>query len=335
MKKWILICFCLVGMVLNRVNAQTVTVTLTTDEGFDNPAIIAKMQNNLSKVLSEINAAQQENRPLNIVGLPMDDFASKSLSMLWANVHFYCDDEEVVERCWPLANGYMVRQIPLIITPQGEEFGSGTYQEAVVDFNSQGIITDFRFASDLQLGESMERGGNEVVDAERRMQILTYCERFRTAYNQKNIEFLNQIFSDDALIITGTVVKTKASDGNIGGRQKVIYNRQSKAQYLVNLRRAFARNKWIDVKFSQIGENGETGGPKAITQSRENPNMYGVRLRQEWHSSTYSDEGYVFLLWDFTNENAPVIHVRTWQPQWVGGKEFPEDEIFSLTDFDL
>lgn len=334
MKKFlILFCLlCLYGGI--QIDAQTVTVTLTTDSSFDNPAMIAKLENNLGRVLTEINSAQKENRPLNLVGMPLNEFAANSLSMLWANIHFYCDDEEVVERCWPLTNGYLLRRIPLIITPEGEEFGSGTYQEAIIEFTPSGTISDFRFALDAQLGESMEKGGNGVVETERRMKILSYCERFRTAYNTKDLNFLNQIFSDDALIITGTVVKTKPNEMGIGG-EKVLYKKQNKQQYLANLKRAFLRNKWIDVKFFQIGEKGETGGPDAITRSTENPNMYGVRLRQEWRSSNYSDEGYVFLLWDFTDEDAPVIHVRTWQPEWVGGQKIPENDIFSLSDFDL
>ena len=180
MKKILILCYLLCLSLGNLVVAQTVTVSLTVDSSFDNQAIISKLENNLGKVLTEINRAQKENRPLNMVGLPMNDFASKSLSMLWANIHFYCDDDEVVERCWPLADGYLLRRIPLIITPEGEEFGSGTYQEAVVEFTPSGTISDFRFALDAQLGESMETGGNGVVEAERRMKILTYCERFRT-----------------------------------------------------------------------------------------------------------------------------------------------------------
>ena len=37
--------------------AKAVTVTITTDEGFDNPAIISTMQQNLGVVLTEINNA--------------------------------------------------------------------------------------------------------------------------------------------------------------------------------------------------------------------------------------------------------------------------------------
>ena len=32
----------------------------------------------------------------------------------------------------------MVPHIPLIITPQGEDFGNGSYQEAVVEFDKRG-----------------------------------------------------------------------------------------------------------------------------------------------------------------------------------------------------
>jgi hypothetical protein len=334
MKKLLFIYLLLTGgiMGMEKISAQGVSVTMTMDHGFDNPAIIERIQQNLSKVLTEINAAQKENRHLNMVGLPLNDFAAKSLSMLWANVHFYCDDEEVVDRCWVFEDGYMLRQIPLIITPQDEQFGSGTYQEAVAEFDRNGIVKDFRFGFDAQLSESMERCG-PVVELERRMKILTYCDRFRTAYNTKDLNFLQQIFSNDALIITGQVVKVKSGEMNM--KPEVIYKPQTKQQYLNNLQRAFLRNKWIDVKFSQIGDSGETGGCPGITRSSENPNMYGVRLRQEWNSSNYSDVGYIFLLWDFKDENSPVIHVRTWQPEWVGGKRLPDEEIFTLSDFNL
>lgn len=319
---------------MTTLQAEEVTVTITTDEGFENTGgIIEKMQRNLGKVLSEINTANSENRGLNVAGLALDHFAKGTLVQLWDNVHFYCDDSEVVDRCWPLKDGYMLRQIPLIMNPQGEQFGAGTYQECIVEFDKQGTITDFRFVFDSQLSESMEKCG-AVVELERKMQILKYCDRFRTAYCTKDIKFLEQVFSDDALIITGNVVMSKPTDMG-PATARVEYKQQTKQQYLQNLRRAFAHNKYIEVKFSEIGENGEEGGCGTVTRSVNNKNMYGVRLRQEWKSSNYSDTGYIFLLWDFADENHPEIHVRTWQPEYVGGKKMDQDEIFSLTDFNL
>jgi hypothetical protein len=264
----------------------------------------------------------------------MDDHAQNMLVTLWSTVHFYCDDGEVVDRCWPLQKSYLLRQIPLILEPQDETFTSGTYQEAVIEFDKAGRITDFRFALDAQLSESMERCGS-VVETERRMIILDYIEQFRTAYCTKDINFMEKIFSDDAVIITGKVIRTRPNDFG-KSNAKVVYNKQTKQEYLKNLKRAFMRNKYIDVKFSEIGGGETDGGCPGITRSQNNPNFYGVRLFQEWKSSNYSDEGYVFLLWNFTNENEPVIEVRTWQPSYIaasnGQKQaLPEEDIFNMS----
>ena len=325
------ICFFLISVLLwLPMTAQQVDVKLKPDASFKNQQVVATMERNLSSVLTEINAAQREKRPLELDGLALDEFAKAGLRMLWANVYFYCDDDYVVDRLWNFNDGFMARSIPIIITPEGEEFASGVFQEAVVEFNKNGVISDFRFAIDAAVGESMEQGG-DAVDIERRMQILAYCDRFRTAYNTKDLAFIEQVFSDDALIITGKVVTTRKGDMPLS--PSISYRKYDKQQYLANLRRVFARNSWIEVKFSQIGEHGEGDGERAVTRSTENPNIYGVRLRQEWNSSTYSDMGYVFLLWDFTDEEHPVIHVRTWQPEYVGGSKIPEDEIFTIDDF--
>lgn len=322
-----------------------ITVTLSADSSFGNPGgILQKMESNLGLLLTQINEANsQKQKELSLRSVPMNDFALSSLTELWKNVHFYCDDNEVFDRCWPMKNGYMVRQIPLILDTQDDQFNSshgvgsgGVYQEAVVEFDKQGRITDFRLTFDSHQMESMERCGNTVTDIERKMLILSYCDRFRTAYCTKDLPFLQQVFSDDALIITGKVIRTKPSEVSPIGTI-VEYNRQTKKQYLANLANAFRRNKYIDVKFTEVGSGGSRGCG-AVTQSRQNPNMYGVRLRQEWRSSRYSDDGYVFLIWDFTDEQNPVIHVRTWQPEYLDSKKtqhIEQNDIFSLSDFSL
>ncbi len=330
MKRIVLFMFALLAV----FSVKAITVTITVDEGFDNPAIIERMQTNLGQVLTEINNAYYAKRDVNTSSLQMDDHAKNMLVTLWSTVHFYCDDEEVVDRCWPMKKSYLLRQIPLILEPQDESFTSGTYQEAVVEFDKTGKITDFRFALDAQLSESMERCGS-VVETERRMIILDYIEQFRTAYCTKDINFMEKIFSDDAVIITGKVIRTRPNDFG-KSNAKVVYNKQTKQEYLKNLKRAFMRNKYIDVKFSEIGGGETDGGCPGITRSQNNPNFYGVRLFQEWKSSNYSDEGYVFLLWNFTNENEPVIEVRTWQPSYIaasnGQKQaLPEEDIFNMS----
>lgn len=312
-----------------------VTVTLTIDEGVARSAAIANAEKNLGIVLTEINRAQEAKSILTTKHLPMDDFSLKSLIRLWDVTPFYCDDEEIVERCWVFKDGsMMVSHIPLIITPKGENFGLGTYQEAVVEFDKNGKLTDFRLSLDAHTAESMDRCGS-VVEKEKQMIIMQYIERFRTAYNQKDIKTIEQMFSDDALIITGKVVMSRKSDTQMS-TAKVEYTKQNKQQYIKNLKRAFLVNKWIDIKFNMIGENG-AGGCAGITRSKVDPTKYGVRLHQSWKSSNYSDEGYLFLLWEFPeNGGEPIIHVRTWQPEWAGGKHLqPDDDISTLGGFDL
>lgn len=313
-------------MMLSILSMHAVNVTLITDKGYNNPAMIQKLQNNLAALLTEINAAYVENRNLNLSGVAIhvptagEADVKDELATLWDMTHFKCNKEEVRERCWTLKNGtFYVRQIPMTLDPDGEVKKEGAYQEVSVSFDRHGNISEFRFAIDANVGESMEKCGS-VVDVERRAIILGFVERFRTAYCRKDINFMNQIFSDDAIIVTGTVIHTRPNDLG-SSNTKVVYNRQNKQRYLANLRRAFARNKYIDVKFDVIDDD------CAVTQSQNNPNVYGVRLRQEWRSSNYSDEGYVFLLWDFRDENHPEIRVRTWQPDRTDKKD-----LFSIDE---
>ena len=325
------------GLFINLAETKAVEVTLTVDESAERPAALDIAARNLSEVLTEINRAQKSKEIVSVKNLKMDDFTKKSLARLWAVTPFYCDDEEVVERCWVFKDGsMMVSNIPLIITPEGESFGMGNYQEAVVEFDRNGNLTDFRFALDAQMRESMKRCGS-VVEKEKQMVILQYVERFRTAYNMKDINTIEQMFSDDALIITGNVVQKREMGDSQKATFKVEYTKQNKQQYIANLRRAFLRNKWIDVKFSEIGANDAAGGCAGITRSKIDPTKYGVRMKQSWKSSNYSDEGYLFLLWEFPEDgSSPIIHVRTWQPEMVNGQEQqPDDNISTLGGFDL
>lgn len=313
--------------------AEEVSVTLTVDEFTQRPIAMGTAERNLSVVLSEINRAQDAGTILTTRGLPMNDFAIKALVGIWAVTPFYCEDSEVVERAWVFKDGsMMVSHIPVTITPKDESYGYGTALEAVVEFDKKGNITDFRFALDAHMSESFEHCGN-VASEERQMIIRTYMERFRTAYNRKDINYIEQMFSDDALIITGNVVMSKPSEMS-PSQAKVSYTKQTKEQYIRNLKKAFMRNSWINVKFSFD----DTGSPcGAITQSQKNSTMYGVRVCQDWKSSNYSDTGYLFLLWEFPEDGRdPIIHVRTWQPKMVGNVEQkPDDSISTLGGFDL
>ena len=312
-------------MVFAAIQSKANNVSFVISDGIDNAAIKAKIESGVSRMLNEINAAQEGKRSLNFSAMgQLGTRVQQSMAMLWENSPFVCTDEEIIEHCITTGSGYQVRNIPLMMKPTGDrEFNEDEYQEAVISFDKQGNVESFYLSISMNLYMNVIKSNLELTDLRRRQLILDYVEQFRTAYNQKNINFLNQVFSDDALIITGKVITTKHSEGFTS--QKIQYNKQSKEQYIRNLRGVFARNSYIKVTFDEI----------EVMRHPVNPNFYGVTLLQGWTSGRYHDDGYLFLLWDFTNEDAPQIHVRTWQPDKIGGKALPKDEVFSLSDFDI
>jgi hypothetical protein len=306
------------------ISAKADNVTFSVSDGIDNAAIKSKIESTVSKMLTEINVAQKAGRDLNFSAMGVAQRVQQSMSMLWENSPFKCTDDDIVEHCITTGTGYQIRNIPLEMKPTGErEFGEDEYQEAVISFDKQGNVESFYLSISMNLYMNVIKSNLELTDLRRRQLILDYVEQFRTAYNQKDINFLNQVYSDDALIITGRVITSKHAEGFT--TQKVQYNKQSKEQYINNLRGIFKRNSYIKVTFDEI----------EVMRHPVNPNFYGVTLLQGWTSGRYHDDGYLFLLWDFTDENAPQIHVRTWQPDKIGGKPLPKDEVFSLSDFDI
>ena len=312
----------LLALIAIAAQAEGISVTIT--DGIDSDALRQKMENSIERILNEINAAQAEDRNLDFAAMGVGTTVQRSMAMLWENTPFLCTDEEIVEHGITTGTGYQVRNIPLMMKPTAERaFNEEEYQEAVISFDRQGNVESFYLSISMNLYMNVIKQNLELTDLRRRQMILDYVEQFRTAYNQKDIQFLNQVFSDDALIITGKVIQQKHAEGFTS--QKIEYNKQSKREYINKLRRIFQNARYFKVTFDEI----------EVMRHPTNPNFYGVTLLQGYTNNNYHDDGYLFLLWDFTDENHPQIHVRTWQPDKVGGKPLPKDEVFSLGDFDI
>ena len=161
-------------------------------------------------------------------------------------------------------------------------------------------------------------------DAAHRTMILNYVEHLRTSYTTKDVDFLEQLFSDEALIIVGHVVRA-ASATEVPLPPRVRYNVVTKQQYLARLRQVFASNQRVDVQFSDF----------LIKRHPTVEGIYGVTLRQGYRADSYQDDGWLFLLWDFRDETAPKIHVRTWQAATTEGGVLPHDSVFGIHDFNL
>ncbi len=144
-------------------------------------------------------------------------------------------------------------------------------------------------------------GKLEEKDATNRTMILDYVEHFRTSYTTRDIDFLNQLFSENALIIVGRMIYSspQQTDGKILQSQ-VKYSIKSKKEYLDRLREVFHNNQNINLEFSDF----------RIVRHPSLPDIYGVTLHQKYSSDSYSDDGYLFLLWDFRDRTGSY-HPRT------------------------
>jgi hypothetical protein len=199
-------------------------------------------------------------------------------------------------------------------------FGNNTrrfVEDVVFYFDKAGKISTMAFGLEEEALASI-LGNTKWSEAER-LTIVTFLEHYKTAYALKRIDYIRSIFADDALIIVGNVVKVKVSGDRPFQDNKIVrYNRYNKEQYLKNLEHCFARNEFINIKFeeSDLRKAGATGG------------RFGIQIKQNYHSTNYGDQGYLFLLVDLENPDEPTIHVRTWQPE-----KNPDGSIYGLEDF--
>ncbi len=158
--------------------------------------------------------------------------------------------------------------------------------------------------------------------------IVSFMENYKTAYSLERIDYIRDIFADDAVIIRGSVIKKHTANAprlegmpiSLKGQNIIKYNRHTKNDYIEHLRRCFNRNDFINLRF--------TNHQIQWLEKFDNQTLFAINIRQEYNSSTYADDGYLFLLVDVTNPDEPLIKVRTWQPN-----EVSIDKLYNAGDF--
>ena len=153
-----------------------------------------------------------------------------------------------------------------------------------------------------------------------KLALINFLEDYQTAYVLKRYDYLESIFSDDALFIVGHVLQ-KNNDELKDIKQfklpeeEVELLRMDKNTYFERLSKVFKSQEYINIRFT------ETDFKRQMTSSddekSDGEDIFGVRLLQEYQSTTYGDVGYLFLMVDLRDTKRPVIHVRAWQPDKV------------------
>ena len=143
---------------------------------------------------------------------------------------------------------------------------------SVFRYNDKQQIESVAFGVSKQLQENIM--GQKRWSDEVKLTILNFIEDYQTAYALKRLDYLESIFDDNALIITGTVLKRTQMDPESRSYMNtplVKTTRHTKAEYLSRLRNTFRSNEYINLRFADI----------SIAESKVHKNVFGIRMRQD------------------------------------------------------
>ena len=312
-------------------SAQLDVVRLTVEDGISDENLKANIEKSASTLLSSLNstviAGKSKIKIEKEAELLFTKDGRRCLDELWASSAMMCPVSQVIEKGIMLQGGTVqVRNIPVTILAADDD---NCEQELVMCFNEQGQIDNLMIALEEHRYLDVINAQISVKDFHRRQAIVDFVENFRTAYNRKDIEYINNVFSDNALIITGKVVKIDKKKQDLTSQslsgEQIQYQKSTKEEYINNLKRCFKNNSYINLIFDEL----------EVMRHPKRDDIFGVTLKQHWNSSNYSDVGYLFLMINFEDEMNPAIQVRTWQPDKFDGKPLPREEVFSLDMFSI
>lgn len=193
-------------------------------------------------------------------------------------------------------------------------------EEVIFVFDDSGKICSISFSLGDNSIKDILNKREEFAGAQEKYQILQFMEDYKSAYCLGRIDYLEQVFADNALIIVGQVLKTDAKpldDMYLSlGNERIKYLKLTKKEYIERLRLIFNANEYVNIQFD---EN---------TVKKADEKLYGIQIAQNYYSATYADKGYLFLMMDLNDANNPKIYVRTWQPE-----KNPDGSIIGITDF--
>jgi hypothetical protein len=182
-------------------------------------------------------------------------------------------------------------------------------EDIVFTFNNEGKIDCVAFGLDKKAKDDIMNRG--AWPAEARQTIMEFLENYKTAYALKRIDYLRTIFDDDAVIIVGHVANKMAP---VAGKTDVLTSYRNhkyvrltqydKEQYLKHLEACFHSNEFINIRFANNDVRKAKDGEE-----------YGIQIKQDYYSTNYGDEGYLYIQVDLNDRKEPIIRVRTWQPE--------------------
>ncbi len=192
-------------------------------------------------------------------------------------------------------------------------------EDIVFTFNKDEKIDCIAFGLDRKAKQDIMKRGAWTPLA--RQTIMQFLENYKTAYALKRIDYLRTIFDDDAVIIVGHVAERMVANSrgkdmptSIHTQKYIKRTQYSKEQYMKNLEACFKSNEFVNIRFANND-----------VRKAKNGEEYGIQIKQDYYSTNYGDQGYLYLQVDLDDPQKPIIKVRTWQPE-----PDPEIGLFGL-----
>ena len=196
------------------------------------------------------------------------------------------------------ANGFLVRGVKAKFSFKKN---NKTFVEDLVFYIKDEKIDGINFG--LEQGALDDILRHSMWDAQSRLVLINFLENYKTAYALERLDYLNAVFSDDALIIVGNrLPQQKAADVTAINAESYEHNRLTKSQYMQQLERVFAKQEYVNIQFEDA----------SVKKTNRTSERYEIVIKQNYYSATYADKGYLYLLADISNPELPIIHVRVW-----------------------
>ena len=223
-----------------------------------------------------------------------------------------------------------VRSIPLVF--HLDDYNKKVIYDNIVLLYEKGKIQWVNFSlNDNAVNDAIRRGNDkDVNDLTQRMMAVNFMEFYRTIFSLKDINNIERIFADSALIFVG-YIKRSEQDNSVNdinrqlSKDQVKYKKLTKDQYMSGLRNKVFRNKFVNIQFT---------GMDILRRYRKEP-IFGIQLKQHHYSTNYSDTGHLLLFVDFYNVKEPKIFFRCWRPEKIDLSELEEMDDIDIFEFNF
>ena len=291
-------------IIINQIQSQnttTFTPQIEIEPTFESVSM-APYQNSIGEIIENLN---DKNKVLSRELFTEEGFIQYQKIIQYGNARLLLDEMNLFAA--KVNDEVTIRPVPVQFEFPNNDRKFTEFLTFVFDKNNK--INAVNFALDDTAANDILCENEAWGTLENKYQIIQFMEYYKTAYCLKNIDFVQNVFTDNALIIIGNVLKQDKPIENMYQKlDNIEYIRLSKQEYIERLQHVFRSNEYVNIHF-------ENSNVKKV----EGDKIYCIQIAQNYWSSNYADKGYLFLMMDLNDPQQP--------------KKSPDGSIIGLEDF--